>query len=141
MLDEFSFLETKGGDFHQGTNLTLRYFKYLSQIFLGSLPPYGSLFTRTLCIWPSQKWFFLWVFGLRVAEATGWDTSSIHVALLGDLFHGRTVHSKVDGLRTAVETSENLLFDMIKACVTQQCHRCCHFLRLKGLCIILPDSL
>ena len=29
----------------------------------------------------------------------GWDTSSIHLALLGDLFHGRTVHSKVDGLR------------------------------------------
>ena len=30
---------------------------------------------------------------------SGWDTSSIHLALLGDLFHGRTVHSKVDGLR------------------------------------------
>jgi len=32
-------------------------------------------------------------------EQKGWDTSSIHLALLGDLFHGRTVHSKVDGLR------------------------------------------
>ena len=32
-------------------------------------------------------------------ETKGWDTSSIHLALLGDLFHGRTVHSKVDGLR------------------------------------------
>lgn len=32
-------------------------------------------------------------------EHKGWDTSSIHVALLGDLFHGRTVHSKVDGLK------------------------------------------
>jgi len=32
-------------------------------------------------------------------EHKGWDTSSIHLALLGDLFHGRTVHSKVDGLR------------------------------------------
>jgi len=32
-------------------------------------------------------------------EQKGWDTSSIHLVLLGDLFHGRTVHSKVDGLR------------------------------------------
>ncbi|CAJ1392756.1 unnamed protein product [Effrenium voratum] len=32
-------------------------------------------------------------------EQKGWDTSSIHLALIGDLFHGRTVHSKVDGLR------------------------------------------
>mmetsp|Transcript_61542 Transcript_61542/g.144190 ORF Transcript_61542/g.144190 Transcript_61542/m.144190 type:complete len:618 (-) Transcript_61542:275-2128(-) len=32
-------------------------------------------------------------------EQKGWDTASIHLALLGDLFHGRTVHSKVDGLR------------------------------------------
>lgn len=32
-------------------------------------------------------------------EHKNWDTSSIHLALLGDLFHGRTVHSKVDGLR------------------------------------------
>jgi len=32
-------------------------------------------------------------------EQKGWDRESIHLALLGDLFHGRTVHSKVDGLR------------------------------------------
>mmetsp|Transcript_46687 Transcript_46687/g.107925 ORF Transcript_46687/g.107925 Transcript_46687/m.107925 type:complete len:570 (+) Transcript_46687:59-1768(+) len=32
-------------------------------------------------------------------EHKGWDRDSIHLALLGDLFHGRTVHSKVDGLR------------------------------------------
>jgi aspartate carbamoyltransferase len=32
-------------------------------------------------------------------EHKGWDTSSIHLALLGDLYHGRTVHSKVDGLK------------------------------------------
>eukprot|EP00933_Yihiella_yeosuensis_P062701 TRINITY_DN65683_c0_g1_i1.p1 TRINITY_DN65683_c0_g1~~TRINITY_DN65683_c0_g1_i1.p1 ORF type:complete len:621 (+),score=86.26 TRINITY_DN65683_c0_g1_i1:59-1864(+) len=32
-------------------------------------------------------------------EHKGWDTSKIHLVLLGDLFHGRTVHSKVDGLR------------------------------------------
>mmetsp|Transcript_32090 Transcript_32090/g.92085 ORF Transcript_32090/g.92085 Transcript_32090/m.92085 type:complete len:592 (+) Transcript_32090:59-1834(+) len=32
-------------------------------------------------------------------EHKGWTTDSIHLALLGDLFHGRTVHSKVDGLR------------------------------------------
>lgn len=36
-------------------------------------------------------------------EQTGWQggavPQSIHLVLLGDLFHGRTVHSKADGLR------------------------------------------
>ncbi len=32
-------------------------------------------------------------------EAKKWDREKIHCALVGDLFHGRTVHSKVDGLK------------------------------------------
>ena len=32
-------------------------------------------------------------------EDNSWDLSHIHVALVGDLYHGRTVHSKADGLR------------------------------------------
>ena len=32
-------------------------------------------------------------------EDNAWSTESIHLALVGDLYHGRTVHSKVDGLR------------------------------------------
>ena len=32
-------------------------------------------------------------------EQKNWDRSSIHLAIVGDLFHGRTVHSKVNGLR------------------------------------------
>lgn len=32
-------------------------------------------------------------------EDNDWDTKSIHLALVGDLFHGRTVHSKADGLK------------------------------------------
>lgn len=32
-------------------------------------------------------------------EDNQWSTASLHVALVGDLYHGRTVHSKVDGLR------------------------------------------
>lgn len=32
-------------------------------------------------------------------EHNNWDTDSIHIALTGDLFHGRTVHSKADGLK------------------------------------------
>ena len=32
-------------------------------------------------------------------EDNNWETSSIHLALVGDLYHGRTVHSKADGLR------------------------------------------
>jgi len=31
-------------------------------------------------------------------EDNGFDYDSIHLALVGDLFHGRTVHSKADGL-------------------------------------------
>ena len=32
-------------------------------------------------------------------EQRGWDDSHIHVALIGDLQYGRTVHSKADGLK------------------------------------------
>ncbi len=32
-------------------------------------------------------------------EDNNWRTDSLHIALVGDLFHGRTVHSKADGLR------------------------------------------
>ena len=32
-------------------------------------------------------------------EQRNWDESHIHIALIGDLHHGRTVHSKADGLR------------------------------------------
>mmetsp|Transcript_88266 Transcript_88266/g.189477 ORF Transcript_88266/g.189477 Transcript_88266/m.189477 type:complete len:609 (-) Transcript_88266:51-1877(-) len=42
-------------------------------------------------------------------EQKGWDNSSIHLALLGDLFHGRTVHSKVDGLRIYGEVFVDLI--------------------------------
>ncbi len=32
-------------------------------------------------------------------EKNNWKRDSIHLALIGDLFHGRTVHSKVQGLK------------------------------------------
>lgn len=32
-------------------------------------------------------------------EDNNWSTDSIHIALVGDLYHGRTVHSKADGLK------------------------------------------
>lgn len=38
-------------------------------------------------------------------EDNNWSTESLHVALVGDLYHGRTVHSKADGLR---------IFDKVK---------------------------
>ena len=31
-------------------------------------------------------------------EKTNWNRENIHIALVGDLFHGRTIHSKADGL-------------------------------------------
>ncbi|MDC7219735.1 MAG: aspartate carbamoyltransferase [Spirochaetales bacterium] len=38
-------------------------------------------------------------------EQKNWDSHSIHIVLTGDLYHGRTVHSKVDGLK---------IFDQVK---------------------------
>lgn len=32
-------------------------------------------------------------------EVRNWDRNSVHIALVGDLAHGRTAHSKVEGLR------------------------------------------
>ncbi|NCC11730.1 MAG: bifunctional aspartate carbamoyltransferase catalytic subunit/aspartate carbamoyltransferase regulatory subunit [Spirochaetia bacterium] len=32
-------------------------------------------------------------------EDNNWSTENLHLALVGDLFHGRTVHSKADGLK------------------------------------------
>ncbi len=32
-------------------------------------------------------------------EQKNWNRDSFHIALVGDLFHGRTVHSKADGLK------------------------------------------
>lgn len=32
-------------------------------------------------------------------EDNDWRTDNLHIALVGDLFHGRTVHSKADGLK------------------------------------------
>merc|ERR1719183_1293808 len=46
-------------------------------------------------------------------EHNNWDTSSIHLAVIGDLFHGRTVHSKADGLR---------LYDKVQVdCIAPEC--------------------
>ncbi|TVQ23233.1 MAG: aspartate carbamoyltransferase [Spirochaetaceae bacterium] len=42
-------------------------------------------------------------------EQAGWDRSSIHVALVGDLYHGRTAHSKVDGLSIFNEVRVDLV--------------------------------
>lgn len=42
-------------------------------------------------------------------EQKDWDRSHIHLALVGDLFHGRTVHSKVDGLKVFREVEIDLV--------------------------------
>lgn len=42
-------------------------------------------------------------------EHLQWDMSSIHVALIGDLYHGRTVHSKADGLRIFNKVTVDLI--------------------------------
>ena len=42
-------------------------------------------------------------------QDNGWDTSAVHIALIGDLKYGRTVHSKVDGLQTFNEVTVDLV--------------------------------
>jgi len=42
-------------------------------------------------------------------EDNNWATDSIHIALVGDLFHGRTVHSKADGLTTFKSVTVDLI--------------------------------
>ena len=42
-------------------------------------------------------------------EEKNWDRSSIHVALVGDLYHGRTVHSKTDGLKVFNKVKVDLI--------------------------------
>lgn len=42
-------------------------------------------------------------------EQRGWKRDHMHIALVGDLFHGRTVHSKVDGLRIFKEVEVDLV--------------------------------
>lgn len=42
-------------------------------------------------------------------EQNNGDTSRIHIALIGDLLHGRTVHSKVDGLAIYDEVVVDLI--------------------------------
>lgn len=42
-------------------------------------------------------------------EHRKWDRGGIHLALVGDLFHGRTVHSKVDGLGVFREVRVDLV--------------------------------
>ncbi len=42
-------------------------------------------------------------------EHRAWDRSSIHICLTGDLYHGRTVHSKADGLKIFKEVKVDLV--------------------------------
>jgi aspartate carbamoyltransferase len=42
-------------------------------------------------------------------EHLGWRRDRIHLCLTGDLYHGRTVHSKVDGLRIFDEVEVDLV--------------------------------
>ncbi len=42
-------------------------------------------------------------------EKKGWKNDEIHIALTGDLFHGRTVHSKVNGLKIFKKVNVDLI--------------------------------
>ena len=42
-------------------------------------------------------------------EHKGWNRDHIRIALIGDLYHGRTTHSKVDGLRVFREVEVDLI--------------------------------
>jgi aspartate carbamoyltransferase len=49
-------------------------------------------------------------------EKSNWSRDHLHVALVGDLFHGRTVHSKADGLRVF----RNVEFGSIREYLSQR---------------------
>lgn len=42
-------------------------------------------------------------------EDNNWQTDALHIALVGDLFHGRTVHSKADGLKIFTKVKVDLI--------------------------------
>jgi aspartate carbamoyltransferase len=42
-------------------------------------------------------------------EDNNWRTDALHIALVGDLFHGRTVHSKADGLKVFNDVKIDLI--------------------------------
>ena len=42
-------------------------------------------------------------------EHNSWNRDSLHIALVGDLFHGRTVHSKVEGLKIFKKVKADLI--------------------------------
>ena len=42
-------------------------------------------------------------------EQLNWNEDHIHVALTGDLYHGRTIHSKADGLRVFKQVEVDLI--------------------------------
>jgi len=42
-------------------------------------------------------------------EDNAWSTEKIHIALVGDLYHGRTVHSKADGLKLFEKVEVDLI--------------------------------
>lgn len=42
-------------------------------------------------------------------EQKNWQRDHVHIALIGDLFHGRTTHSKVDGLKFFREVEVDLI--------------------------------
>jgi aspartate carbamoyltransferase len=42
-------------------------------------------------------------------EDNNWRSDSLHIALVGDLFHGRTVHSKADGLKIFQQVKVDLV--------------------------------
>ena len=42
-------------------------------------------------------------------EHKNWNRDHVHIALIGDLYHGRTTHSKVDGLKIFKEVEVDLI--------------------------------
>jgi len=48
-------------------------------------------------------------------EDNNWETDSLHIALVGDLFHGRTVHSKADGLKIFDKVKVDLIAPQVLA--------------------------
>ncbi|MFA6906419.1 MAG: aspartate carbamoyltransferase, partial [Sphaerochaeta sp.] len=56
-------------------------------------------------------------------EDNNWSNDSLHLALVGDLFHGRTVHSKADGLKIFKQVKVDLIAPVELAMPETYIHR------------------
>ena len=70
-------------------------------------------------------------------EDNEWSTEQIHLALVGDLYHGRTVHSKADGLKIF----KNVTVDLVAPSELMMPETYIHKMREHGFTVRIFDTI